>query len=108
VASDALLAPQPDGRLRLRVKLAPKAAGNRIQGLARDEDGALLLKVAVSAAPENGRANRALIALLAKEWGLAKSAIVIDRGATDRRKILLIEGDAARLSDRLRQTRVPP
>jgi uncharacterized protein YggU (UPF0235/DUF167 family) len=41
-----LIARQLDGRLRLTVKLAPKAAGNRIQAVARDADGALLLKVA--------------------------------------------------------------
>lgn len=81
------------GRLRLSVKLTPKASANRVQGVMADENGSLVLKVAVTAVPEHGKANQALIALLAKQWKLPKSAFTIESGTTDRHKILLIEGN---------------
>jgi len=81
--------------------LTPKASANRVQGVVADENGDPLLKVAVTAVPEHGKANQALIALLAKLMKLPKSAIAIESGATDRRKCLLIEGDPAALAERL-------
>ena len=99
MSSADLFRPAGSGRLRLRVKLTPKAAANRLQGVTPD----LVLKVAVTAVPENGKANAALIALLAKFWKLPKSAFEIESGATDRRKVLLIEGDADALAARLEQ-----
>jgi uncharacterized protein YggU (UPF0235/DUF167 family) len=101
VVSAELFRPAGPGRLRLSVRLTPKAAANRLQGVVADENGALILKVAVTAVPEHGKANEALIALLAKLWKLPKSAIAIESGATDRRKSLLIEADAAELAARL-------
>jgi uncharacterized protein len=50
------------------------------------------LKVAVSAAPEKGKANRAVCDLLAAELGIRPSAISVTRGETSRRKELAIEG----------------
>jgi uncharacterized protein YggU (UPF0235/DUF167 family) len=96
-----LLRPAGPGLSRLSVRLTPKAAANRLQGVATDESGALVLRVAVTAVPERGRANQALIALLAKLMKLPKSAFVLESGATDRRKCLLIEGDPAELAERL-------
>ncbi|EKV30345.1 hypothetical protein C882_4304 [Caenispirillum salinarum AK4] len=79
--------------VRLFVRLTPKASRNALQGLAADADGGRVLKVAVTAVPENGKANQALVKLLAKVWKLPKSAVSITAGATDRRKTLLIESD---------------
>jgi uncharacterized protein YggU (UPF0235/DUF167 family) len=59
------------------------------------------LKVAVTAAPEDGKANAAVIALLAREWGVAKSAISVVAGATDRRKLVEIRGPSQELLARL-------
>ena len=89
------------GGARLVVKLTPKASRNRIEGIAADSEGQSLLKVSVTAIPEDGKANKALINLLAKSWKIAKSSIEITSGATDRRKILFIEGDAEDLRRRL-------
>ena len=61
----------------------------------------MALKVAVTAVPEKGKANEALIALLAKEWHLARSAITLAAGATDRRKLMHLAGDPAELERRL-------
>lgn len=95
-----------DRGLRLAVRLTPKAGRTRIEGLAAEAQGGVVIKVAVTPAPENGKANAALIKLLAKEWRLAKTSISIERGATARRKTLAIAGDgralAARLDDWLR------
>ena len=73
---------------------ADQAAACRFVGLA---DGRKALKARVTAPPEDGRANAALIKLLAKTWRLPKSAITIVAGQRDRTKTLLIEGDAKAL-----------
>ena len=78
--------------IRLRLKVAPKARRNEIGGWLDEPDGGKALKVAVTAAPEDGKANAAVVALLAKEWGVAKSAISVVTGATDRRKVVEIRG----------------
>jgi uncharacterized protein YggU (UPF0235/DUF167 family) len=69
------------GGVRLRLKVQPRARRNRVDGLVTDADGNQALKIAVTAAPESGAANDAVIALLAKELHLAKSALVLCRGA---------------------------
>ncbi len=89
--------------LKLAVRLTPKAARDRIDGVAAEADGGSVLKVGVTAVPEDGKANAALIKLLAKQWKLPKMAIAITAGATDRRKTLIIAGDAAELRRRLEQ-----
>lgn len=65
--------------------------------MGEDANGRAHLKVAVTAPPEDGKANAALIALLGKAWKLPKSAFEIVGGATDRRKTLLLRGDSASL-----------
>ena len=81
------------GGLRVAVRLTPRASRTAVTGIAREADGAAVLKAAVTAVPEGGKANAALIRLLAKEWGVARSAITIAAGATDRRKTLHVAGD---------------
>lgn len=78
--------------LRIAVRLSPKASRDEIQGWTQDENGNPVLKVSVTAVPEKGRANKALVALLAKSWKLPKSAIVIIKGETDRNKTLILNG----------------
>ena len=90
------------GGVRVRLKVTPKAKRAGIGGLLAEPDGRHALKIAVSAAPEAGKANAAVIALLAKEWGVAKSAISVVTGATDRRKVVEIRGPSAALLAQLR------
>lgn len=92
-----------DGGVRLSVRLTPKASRNALQGLAAEADGGQVLKASVTAVPEDGKANAALIQLLSKAWKLPKSGFEIIAGATDRRKTLLIHGDTQTLLDHLRQ-----
>ncbi len=61
-----------------------------------------MLKISVSAAPDKGKANDAVIKLLAKEWRVPKTSISVASGATDRRKTLHIAGDPSALEARLR------
>jgi hypothetical protein len=79
----------------------PKAKRNRIAGVLAEADGGAALKLAVGAPPEDGKANAAVIALLAAAMGVAKSAVFVVSGATDRRKVVEIRGDAAALDGRL-------
>lgn len=84
------------GGIRLRLKVQPKARREAIIGPAPDSDGAAL-KISVGAPPEDGKANAAVIALLAERLGVAKSAISVVSGATDRRKLVEIRGDETEL-----------
>ena len=52
----------------------------------------------VRPAPDTGRANAALIRLLAGEWRPGTSRLAIAAGVTDRRKTVRIDGDAAMLT----------
>jgi uncharacterized protein len=91
----------PDG-VRVRLKVTPKAKREQVGGLLDEPDGTKALKIAVTAAPEDGKANAAVIALLAREWGVAKSAISVVSGATDRRKLVEIRGPSQELLAKLR------
>jgi len=84
------------GGIRLRLKVQPKARHEGIAGWTPDPDG-MALKLSVGAPPEDGKANAAVIALLAKALGVAKSAISVVSGATDRRKLVEIRGDEMHL-----------
>ncbi len=99
IAED-LVETRADG-VRVRLKVTPKASRNRCERLERDADGVLRLRVAVTAAPEKGKANKAVIALLAKALGVAKGALVVSAGETGRLKTLDIEGDAGELKRRV-------
>lgn len=74
----------------------------RILGVAEEADGARVLKVAVSAPPEDGKANAALIELLARALKVPRGALSIAAGAASRRKLVDIAGDAETLRPRLR------
>ncbi|HWA60200.1 MAG TPA: DUF167 family protein [Caulobacteraceae bacterium] len=77
---------------RLVVRLTPRGGRDAIDGWARDADGRAHLKVRVSAAPTEGEANAALIALVAKAAGRPKSAVRLVAGASARVKTLEIDG----------------
>jgi uncharacterized protein (TIGR00251 family) len=91
-AGAGLASPVPGG-IRLRLKVQPKARRNAILGVGPDRDG-LALRLAVGAPPENGKANAAVIALLAEAFDVAKAAVSVVAGATDRRKLVEIRGNS--------------
>ncbi len=59
------------------------------------------LRAAVTAPAEDGKANAAVIELLAGEWRLAKSAFAVMRGAANRDKVVSIAGEPALLVERI-------
>jgi uncharacterized protein YggU (UPF0235/DUF167 family) len=91
---------RPDG-LVVEVRLTPRAALDRIDGIETLADGASALKVRTRALPEKGRANAALLALLATAAGLPASRARLVAGAGSRRKSVLLEGDGAALATAL-------
>ncbi len=90
------------GGVSVAVRLTPKAANNRIGDIRASADGEEALRVSVTAPPESGKANKALIALLAKEWKMAKGGITIKTGARGRNKTVFLTGDPKVLMGELR------
>jgi hypothetical protein len=81
------------GGIRVRLKVQPKARRNAILDVGPDREG-MALRVAVNAPPEDGKANAAVIALLAEAFDVAKAAVSVVAGATDRRKLVEIRGNS--------------
>lgn len=79
-----------DGPLQVRV--TPKASANRIK-IEQLANGQSLIRVYVTVAAEGGKANREVINLLAKEFGLPKSAFTITHGLLSRDKTIVIKTD---------------
>lgn len=98
--SAAPLRRHSDG-ISVTVRLTPKAGADKIDGVAADAAGHAALKARVTAAPESGKANAALLGLLAKSWKLPKSSLSIAGGAKDRNKVVHVAGDPAALERRI-------
>ena len=86
--------------LRLALRVTPRARREAVGSVVERPDGARL-EVAVNAAPEDGTANVAVVALLAKALGLAKGDVRVIQGASSRQKLVLIAGDETALIGRL-------
>lgn len=89
-----------DGGIVLTVRATPGARRAVIGGLRKDAAGHDMLDVRVAAPPEDGRANDAIIALLAESFGVARRDVSLQHGATARIKRFLIAGDSPELSRR--------
>ena len=75
-------------RPTLRLKVVPRASRNAIVGWIGDR-----LKVAVTAPPEKGRANAAVLKLLARELGIRQADLRITTGETASAKTVVIDAD---------------
>jgi uncharacterized protein len=71
----------------LALRVQPKAKRNAILG---EQAGAL--KVSVTAPPEDGRANDAVLALLREEYHFQRSQLELLSGQTNRNKVVLVRG----------------
>ncbi|MGA2796195.1 MAG: DUF167 domain-containing protein [Thermoguttaceae bacterium] len=80
------LQPHAEGTI-LPVRAQPGAKRNEIRG---EQDG--MLKVCVTQSPEKGKANKAVIELMAKSLGLRKSQFELISGETSHQKRFLIRG----------------
>jgi uncharacterized protein (TIGR00251 family) len=72
---------------RIEVRLRPRGHADELLGF---EDG--VLRARVSAPPVDGKANKALCRLVAKQAGVAPSRVSVVRGEKSRQKLLLVEG----------------
>lgn len=77
----------PVTEAHLSVRLQPRAKRDAI---VHERDG--VLRVSVTAAPVDGRANAALCKLIAKRAGVATSRVGILRGQRSREKVVRVEG----------------
>ena len=71
----------------LRLKVKP---GSRDESLTEQDDGTWLARV--KAPPVDGKANAAVIALVAAHFGLRKAQVTIKSGASGRLKLVQLEG----------------
>ena len=78
------------GRATLPIRVTAKSSANRIR-IEERPDGSCRVRVDVTVAPEDGKANKQVFKLLAKELRLPKSAPTITCGLTNRNKTILLE-----------------
>lgn len=90
-----------DNHLRLAVRLTPNGGRDAVDGIEVDGEGEAFLKARVTSVPEKGKANKALILLIAKSLRIPKSSISLVSGETARKKILRIDGDPEDLLKKL-------
>jgi len=80
--------------VRLAIRVQPRASRTEVAGLYGED----ALRIRLAAPPVDGAANRELVEFLAKTLGVAKSAVVIERGESGRLKTVAVEGlDPARV-----------
>ncbi|MFN8186809.1 MAG: DUF167 domain-containing protein [Gaiellales bacterium] len=75
--------------VRLRIRVSPGARGSELVG--RHGDG---WKLRVAAPPERGRANEAVVVLLAETLGVPRQAVRVVAGQTGRDKVIEVDGIA--------------
>ena len=76
-----------DGSLHIAVHLQPKASRSAVLGIHDD-----CLKIAVSAPPVDGKANMAIMELLAELVHVPRRNVTIEHGHLSRKKVCRIEG----------------
>jgi len=81
-----VLSGTPEGTL-LKVRVTPGARKSELVGQAGDR-----LRVRLQAPPVEGKANQALVRLLASELGLKKNRVRLTAGEKSREKTVLLEG----------------
>jgi uncharacterized protein YggU (UPF0235/DUF167 family) len=84
--------------LRLTVRLTPKSSRDVLETIERGADGRSFVKARVRAVPDNNCANTALLLLLARKLGVAKSGMSLVSGATGRLKVIEIVGDSHKIA----------
>ena len=83
--------------LRVAVRVTPKGRRDAVTGLSEAADGTALITAGVRAPPEGGKANAALVTVLARAWCVPKRAVRIVAGSGSRRKVVHVAGDPAAL-----------
>lgn len=89
----------PDG-LTLHLRVTPNAGRDAVEGAESRDDGRQVLRLRVRAVPDRGKANAAVIGLLAETLGVPRSAISFRSGETGRLKTVLVAGPPGALARR--------
>ena len=87
--------------LVIHLRVTPNAGLDRIEGIEVRDDGQAVLRLRVKAVPDKGKANAAVVALLAEALGIAKGQVSVIAGETARLKTVAVDGDSAELVGRL-------
>jgi uncharacterized protein (TIGR00251 family) len=85
----------------IAVRLTPKGGADQVSGVEVVGEGQPVLRVRVRAAPEDGKANAAVAALLAKWLDEPKTRAELVSGGKSRLKQILIRGEAGALMEKL-------
>ena len=75
--------------MKIKVKVIPQASKDEVLKI-KDADGSDMLKIKTTKPPEDGKANEAVIEILAEYFGVKKSAVNILSGEVSRVKIIEI------------------
>jgi uncharacterized protein (TIGR00251 family) len=97
---DGPIIPTRDG-VRVAIRLSPRARSEGLLGLPLAAEGGRVVKATVIAPAQDGRANEALLQLLAKVWRLPRRDFSIVAGAVSRRKTVHVAGDPYQLIAKL-------
>jgi uncharacterized protein YggU (UPF0235/DUF167 family) len=89
-----------EGGIEIAVRLTPRGGAERIDGTVLDAAGRPWLAVRVTPPAEGGKANAALVRLIAKRLGVAPGAVTLVSGAGARQKRLRVAGEPAALGAR--------
>ncbi|MCB2184342.1 MAG: YggU family protein [Desulfobulbaceae bacterium] len=81
------LSQEKNNAVRLSLYIQPKASQNRFCGSHGDDE----MKLAITAPPVDGKANKAVVSFLAKFFGVAKSSITLKSGMQSRHKRFLLQ-----------------
>lgn len=80
------MAPEAQPNATIKVRVQPGASKAQVEGYRGDT-----LRLRVVAPPEGGKANEAVVALLAEALSVAKSRVRIVRGHSSRDKLVSVE-----------------
>lgn len=92
----------PDG-LAIAIRLTPRGGRDALDGVETLADGRQVIKARVRAAPSEGEANAALLALLAEVLAVSRSQASLTAGASARLKRIVVRGDGKALAARLQK-----
>jgi uncharacterized protein (TIGR00251 family) len=84
----------------LHIRLTPKSSAARVAGV-EDHGGKPVLKAYVTVPPEDGKANAALLVLVADWLGVPKSAVALTGGQKSRLKSVAVSGGADALLEKM-------
>ena len=87
--------------LRVAIRLLPRAKADRLVAIDVAAEGGRVLRAAVTAPAEAGRANEALLQLLARGWHIPLRNLSIIKGFTSRNKAVRVAGDPLQLIEQI-------